>query len=361
MNKQVLFSKNNSYIPKVSIIVPTYNVEKYASFCFDSLIMQSLNEIEIILVDDGSTDNSGKICDEYAFKDPRIKVIHQNNKGLGLSRNSGLEKATGEYVGFVDSDDCVAFDMFEVLYKNAKKYEADVSYCIYKKFIKNIDIINTENRENKIKVWEGEETIRQYLLYRIGMPPESEKDNLYGASVCCGIFSRKILDDVRFVSERQFIAEDMIFDIDIIPKCNKIVHIDSPLYYYRYNPSSLTTTYKGDRFEKNLMLYREMYQRLKRIYKEEECFNSMSRYLLTASRVAIIQEAHFVEKNGKKKTLENIKSICQNEELRNILNKYQYKKLPKKYAVFCLLEKWKAARVLLFLVKIIDKYKRKYR
>ena len=108
--------------PIISIIVPTYNVEKYASKCFDSLIKQSIKNIEIILVDDGSTDNSGNICNEYSLKDSRIKVIHQENMGLGLSRNSGLKDAKGEYVAFVAADDIVSTNMFQHLYYRRNYY-----------------------------------------------------------------------------------------------------------------------------------------------------------------------------------------------------------------------------------------------
>jgi len=343
--------------PKVSIIVPTYNVEKYVYHCLDSLINQTLDDIEIIIVDDGSKDQSGKICDDYAKKDKRIRVIHQTNKGLGFSRNSGIEEAKGEYIGFVDSDDIVSLDMFEVLYKNAKKENADISYCNYKKFLRNNEVPKINNGKEYLKIWVGKEEVRQYMLDRIGMPPESKKDNLYGASVCCGIFSRKLFENGkhRFISEREFISEDMIFDIDVIPQCNKIIHTNRQLYYYRYNPSSLTTVYKSDRFQKNIILYKEMYRRLNNVFSMEECFNSMSRYLLTVTRIAIMQEQRFLKQNGREKAIANIKRICRNQELQKVLEKYNYKKLPLKYALFCFLEKKNAAWLLLFMISIFNR------
>src|SRR5574344_1424030 len=106
--------------PKVSIIVPIYNVEKYLDRCMESLLNQTLKDIEIIMVDDGSPDNCPKMCDEYAKRDKRVKVIHKKNGGLGYARNSGLDIATGEYVAFVDSDDYVDVNMYETLYNFAK-------------------------------------------------------------------------------------------------------------------------------------------------------------------------------------------------------------------------------------------------
>ena len=114
---------------KVSVIVPVYKVENYLKKCVNSLINQTLKDIEIILVDDGSPDSCGKICDEYAKNDSRVKVIHKQNEGLSEARNVGIMAAKSPYIGFVDSDDYVAEDMYEMLYENLIKTNADVSVC----------------------------------------------------------------------------------------------------------------------------------------------------------------------------------------------------------------------------------------
>lgn len=340
--------------PKVSVIVPTYNVEKFCRVCYDAIIHQTLQDIEIILVDDGSTDSSGLICDEYALKDLRVKVIHQTNRGLGLSRNSGLEVANGEYVGFVDSDDCVSTQMFQLLYDNARRFDADISYCKYTKFSTDADIPQSRFYENKTECWEGESAIRQYMLDRVGMPPKEKEDCRFGASVCCGIFSRKLLDSLnaRFVSERQFIAEDMIFDIDVISHCERIVHSNAELYYYRYNPNSLTTTYKADRFLRNVELYHEMKRRLLKIYTDSELFDSISRYLITTARVAVIQEAQFIKENSIRTANANVKSISKQKELQDVYRDYRWEKLPLKLRVFCFFQKNAMSFAQLFLCKI---------
>ena len=118
---------------EISIIVPVYNVEKYLENCIESILNQTFKDFELILVDDGSTDNSGKICDIYEKKDSRIKVIHKNNGGLSSARNAGLDIACGKYVGFIDSDDSIHPRMYEILYDLIKKYESDISCCNYKK------------------------------------------------------------------------------------------------------------------------------------------------------------------------------------------------------------------------------------
>ena len=112
--------------PRVSVVVPIYNVEPYLKKCVESLLSQTLEDIEILLVDDGSPDRCGEIADEYAAREPRVKAFHQKNAGLGPARNTGIEHATGEYVGFVDSDDWVDSQMFERLYSAAAKCDADI-------------------------------------------------------------------------------------------------------------------------------------------------------------------------------------------------------------------------------------------
>ena len=115
--------------PKISIIVPVYKVEKYIHKCIDSILNQTFKDFELILVDDGSPDNCGKICDEYAKKDSRVIVIHKENGGLSSARNSGLDIARGDYIGFVDSDDYIENDMYELLYNLCEENNCDISSC----------------------------------------------------------------------------------------------------------------------------------------------------------------------------------------------------------------------------------------
>lgn len=119
---------------KMSIIIPCYNEECYIEKCLESVVNQTLSDIEIIVIDDGSTDDTVLICDEYEYKYPnKVKVIHQENAGQGKARNVGLSIAKGEYIGFVDADDWVDYRMFEKLYNHAKKYDADITFCDIKK------------------------------------------------------------------------------------------------------------------------------------------------------------------------------------------------------------------------------------
>lgn len=333
--------------PAVSIIVPVYNTGRYIRQCVDSLLAQTLEYIEIILVDDESPDDAPGICDAYAERDSRVRVIHQTNRGLGLSRNSGLQIARGKYIGFVDSDDFVSTEMYQLLYDNAARNDADISYCTFQRFSSLEQIKDYKAENHPIKKYQGAE-IHQYLLDRIGLPPQSKSDKLCGVSVWGGIFLKTTLDRIgaQFVSEREIISEDMIFDIDVIPQCKTIVHQDVPLYYYRYNNTSLTTSYKPDRFLKNIELCHEMHRRLQNWYSEDELFNPIARYLLTTARIAIIQEMTFSRQHGYQETVGNIKAICDDAEIQDILNSYEYKALPLKYRLTCSLMRNRNARLL---------------
>ena len=153
--------------PKVSIIIPVYNAEKYLLRCVDSLVNQTLKEIEIILVDDFSTDNSGILCDELALKDERIKVIHKKNEGAGFARNAGIEIAKGKYIGFVDSDDYVDVKMYESMYNVAEKYSTD--------FVMSSVILIGGNVFSK----EGEVSVKTYFDTDTLFETESDIKNLF--------------------------------------------------------------------------------------------------------------------------------------------------------------------------------------
>lgn len=323
--------------PKISIIVPVYNVQRYIRECIKSLLNQTIREIEIILVDDGSTDLSGKICDEYAEKDKRVVVIHKENEGLGLTRNTGIAIARGEYVGFVDSDDIVSDKCFELMYENMLNYNADASYCSFCRFQNPEDIkISLENDCNLFS------NIRDYLLARVGTEPTAKRDTNFPVSVCGALFRKEIIENnnIVFASERKLISEDLIFDIDYISLCKRIVHSSFVGYYYRCNPQSLTTSYKENRFEKNIFLYLTLQEKLRNLnYSKDEIANSTSRYLLTTSRIAILQTVNYMPLIGYKQVKSTIKNICNNAEFRVVLKQYPYQKLPFRLRVFVYLEK----------------------
>ena len=240
---------------KVSIIIPVYNVEKYLEKCVESARNQTLQDIEIILVDDESPDNCPRMCDEYARQDTRIKVVHKKNGGLGLARNSGLEVATGEYVTFLDSDDFVDLFTYEHLYSLAIKNKLDAIYYKFKRFTNLEDVIVCKKNAD-ITEFCGE-GIKDLMLDIIASEPSAKVDHKIACSSCTAMYRMELIkqNHVRFHSERELISEDLIFNLDYLKYTQRVAFNDGEYYHYRVNPASLSSSVRIDRVEKNLALY----------------------------------------------------------------------------------------------------------
>ena len=236
--------------PKVSIIVPVYNVEKYLARCLESLLNQTLTEIEIILVDDGSPDNCPQMCDEYAKRDSRVKVIHKSNAGLGYARNSGLDVAIGEYIAFVDSDDYVYTSMYETLWNEACACNADVVFCGFKSEQRN-GIYKDSNEVAERTEWNGE-AVKDFMLDMIACAPYVKKERKYGMSVWHSIYRNSIIEDnrIRFHSEREVVSEDISFQVDFLLIAQKVEYLPQSLYNHSLNGTSLTETFLPEKYER---------------------------------------------------------------------------------------------------------------
>lgn len=229
-------------MPKVSIIVPVYKVEKYLDRCVQSLRNQTLRDIQIILVDDGSPDRCPGMCDEYAKQDSRIKVIHKPNGGLSSARNAGIDKATGEWIGFVDSDDDVEETMYEQLLDTTKAVDVDFVMGDY------IRIRKDGSQSLVTKTIEGgfysKDKIRAEIYPQLIMTEEVD----YGPclSVCLAIYKKSFLDEnkLRFDEEVKW-SEDNIFSAIAGYLCNGFYYLKGEgLYHYRENPGTITTSYR---------------------------------------------------------------------------------------------------------------------
>ncbi|MFA7127357.1 MAG: glycosyltransferase [Bacilli bacterium] len=212
-------------MPTLSIIVPVYNVEKYIHQCIDSILAQTFTDYELILVDDGSPDRCGKICDDYAKKDNRIVVLHKNNGGVSDARNAGLNVARGEYIGFIDGDDYITHDMYEKLLYACIDNNADMSTCGRHNVYEN-KITPRFSFEGSL-VWSSKEAMERLLT----------RDNI-GSSVCDKLFNRKLFEKMRFPLDQYY--EDIIIMPQLLFVANKIVHIGESKYYYNRRPDSFT-------------------------------------------------------------------------------------------------------------------------
>jgi len=238
----------------ISIIIPVYNVEQYLVRCVDSVINQTYKNLEIILVDDGSTDNSGKICDEYALKDNRIKVIHKKNGGLPSARNAGLDIAIGEYIGFVDSDDYIVSDMYEHLYNLLLNNKADVSCCNFFNFKDNQYVDNQYGVDAVLNFGE--------VL--------CVKQNVF---VWNKLYKRALIGNIR-VDEKLRLGEDLDFNFKVLRKIKKIAYSKEAKYYYFYNPNSIIRERKFKKIDLQIItIYEEILK-----YCKENNFNEAFKY-----------------------------------------------------------------------------------
>ena len=239
-------------MPKISAIIPVYNVEKYLDKCIESVINQTLKDIEIILIDDESPDNCPQMCDQYAKNDNRIKVVHKKNEGLGLSRNHGIRIATGEYIAFIDSDDFIDTCTFEHFYKLAKDNNLD---AIYYKFDRNTtERIEYGTPVEPIIIYDNKS--KQELMLNI-IASDSTTTDKVECSSCCALYSSSIIksNNIRFHSERELISEDLIFNLDFLVHTTRIAQNEGRHYHYRINTSSLCRTIREDRVIKNFYMY----------------------------------------------------------------------------------------------------------
>ncbi|WP_430854679.1 glycosyltransferase family 2 protein [Enterococcus faecalis] len=212
-------------MPKISIIVPVYNVEKYLEKCVRSILAQTFTDFELILVDDGSPDSSGAMCDQFAKQDERVKVIHKENGGLSDARNAGIEIATGEYLGFIDSDDYIADDMYELLYTNIVKEDADLSICgIY-------------------DVYEGKEPVekqQQYIvLDKVAAMKMILEAKVVSVHAMNKLYKKEIFEDIRYPVG--MITEDGAVILSILEHTEKIVIDTQQKYYYFHRANSIST------------------------------------------------------------------------------------------------------------------------
>lgn len=218
---------------KVTVIVPIYNMEKYLVRCIESLLNQTLKEIEILLINDGSKDKSGDICDEYTLKYKNIKVIHQINKGLSGARNAGIKIAKGEYIGFVDSDDYIEKDMFELLYKKAKEFNCEIACCGTK--------VIYENGEENI--------ISEKGIERVFTSSEALDVYLFSKSIdviSCNKIYKKELFNITLFPEKK-IYEDMATIYKYIINSRKIYFNSKPKYNYYKRKNSISNTFFNEK------------------------------------------------------------------------------------------------------------------
>lgn len=328
----------------ISIIIPVYNVEKYLRECLDSVLRQTYRDFEVWLIDDGSTDNSCEICDEYVDKYGNFHVIHKTNAGLGMARNTGIENANGEYITFLDSDDYWEKDMLETLIRVMQEKKVDICKSGFRRVNNSHEKIMEITYENELYI--GEQARLGLLPRMIGSCPEYS-DSIEMA-VCACLYKAKIIkeNNVRFPSERNLISEDLIFNIEVMQFANGAITLQYVGYCYRVNQGSLTTQFRSDRFVACKKLYKYVKTRLDELGYAEDAHLRLDRSFFVYLRMCISQEKKSVSGHIRKNRKNNIKEICIDELVKKCIANYPLHCLGIKQRFFIFLIELKMSTVL---------------
>lgn len=316
----------------VSIIIPIFNVEAYLSKCISSISEQTYKNLEIILVDDGSTDKSYEICEEWARVDHRIVVIHKKNGGLSDARNAGLNKAKGEYVSFIDSDDFIHPKMIQILLTACIEYASEIAICGYKDVIDDNPTMGIENCA-KYTTFSSEEAFDGFLENRDG--------NFVVA--WNKLYSKNLFNDLRYPKGK--IHEDCFTTYRLLLRAKKVVYVDKILYFYRYRPGSIMRVTDVEREYDIVEAYDEIKRFIQNSYSKKfdmaEC-----QYIL--ANLSVINKAKRYSDNPKinicRKNIKN-SSYLKNKRLKHVqkLRAFLFCSMPRFYIRInnVLIKKWK--------------------
>ncbi|SMC98076.1 glycosyltransferase family 2 protein [Sporomusa malonica] len=334
-------------MPKVSIIVPVYNVQEYLRRCIDSILKQTFTDYQLILVNDGSPDQCPAICDEYAASDKRIEVIHKKNGGLSSARLAGFQLAKGDYICFADSDDYLDECMIEKLYSSCVSEDADIALCGY--YTANDNQAKAHKLPFDTNIIQKDEITSNFVLPIIGHIYSLGYINLPGF-LWLRLFKKEILDKKCFVSEREFYTEDVIFNLLIAPKCQRIAIVNIPLYYYWQNLQSLTNKYRKNLWKLLLnryYFYVDYCQQNKLSEKAKDrldfnLFGSISFGIENACRIT----------NDKNLSLAEIKSILDHSETTRLFKRIKSNLMTQGQKLFYFMCKYKMYQVLYHYKKL---------
>ncbi len=242
---------------KISIIIPVYNVGDYIARCLESVLAQSFSDFEVICVDDGSTDSSGDICDEYAGRDSRIRVFHISNQGVGNARNYALDRMRGDWFAFVDSDDWIEPDFLSILYNNAIEYDCTVSACTFQR---NTTYKSGYSKDNikTIVLDSSEACIHNFICL---------EDSMEGMA-CNKLYRADVYGNVRFNVELK-VNEDCLYTYEIMKCCKKACYYSAQLYHWFFRPESASQTKKLEKNFASANVFLELYEKTKSLADEE--------------------------------------------------------------------------------------------
>ncbi|EOU1888148.1 glycosyltransferase family 2 protein [Clostridium perfringens] len=335
---------------KLSIIIPIYNCEKLVGRCIESVLKQTYKNLEILLIDDGSTDSSIKICRQYEHENNNIKLILKENGGVSSARNLGIKKARGEYIQFIDSDDYIDERMCEILVKNIEEKKSDLVICGYKDiYFNKINEVNLKESFTK-KIYELENSFcKIYEKFLFNSP-------------CNKLYKKSLIEE--YFDENKSLGEDLLFNINYMKGINKITYINEAFYNYMHNnTNSLTRTYKTNMFEEIVFNYKSVNDFYLNYISNKNYFIESNNIFIKNSFYCI-KKIISCEELNKEEKIDKIKKILLNSNFKNSIKLNNIKN--KEIYLFILLaknEKYNFIYNFWFLkqkIAIILKYKRGY-
>lgn len=310
--------------PLVTVVVPIYNVEQQLSRCVDSILNQTYRNLEVILVDDGSPDNCPQICDNYAVKDARIKVIHKENAGLGFARNTGIDNATGKYICFFDSDDYIEPTTVEECCSKALSTDADLVCFGHIEETDEGKIITERLPQSPKDLFVGKE-IRDLLIpMTLAHSSITGEDWNLSLSAWCELYSMDVINrhNWRFVSEREIISEDIYSVLEYYSFCDKVAFINKPFYHYISNPCSLSKSYRSDRFDRLKLFADKLFELSEKMNMKKELFDRVKTIFLGLT-IGALKQIAASDNNGKEKR-KAINTVISDSYMQNIMIGYDY-------------------------------------
>ena len=328
-------------MPCVSIVVPVYNVEKYLNRCVESLIHQTLKDIEIILVDDGSKDGSGLLCDEWCKKDSRIQVVHKINGGLSSARNAGLKVVSGKYVGFVDSDDDIDLEMYEKMFSAIEEYHVDFVMSDYYRILSNGDEF-LKSLEIQGGFYSKDKIIDD-IFHSLIMSEDIDYGPLLSVWHC--LYRTDFLreNNIYFDEEVRW-SEDNIFSAIVGYNANSFYYLKGEgLYHYYQNEGSITTSYRKGAWDVYMTMSRHLHEYFD--CKMDYDFSRQLKLHVLYYACNCINQACALEKE---KALKEIKEILHSKELCEVFKGFKFPEVSFKLKIQLALIKYKCAAILYY-------------
>jgi glycosyltransferase involved in cell wall biosynthesis len=310
--------KNKINIPIVSVIVPVYNTSKFLKKCLNSILNQTFKSIEVILVNDGSTDNSLAICEIFKLKDPRIIIIDKSNEGVELARKSGEKIAKGDFITYVDSDDWLAKNALQKLYSEAIKFDADIVVGNHYKVLDKFGLIKQKKSAvtfDKIISVPNELFMKKYYKNFFGI-------NLFPVSMWGRIYKKSFLDTIELNLLGFNMGEDLVYNMQVFPNAKNIVFIPDFVYYYRFG--GMTSNYNEKIIQAALQMYilkKEMIYKYNYHFINKYIIYELKNYLATYIEMLIRFKPYSVEENRRR-----INELIDNNEYTEVIDFYKNNK-----------------------------------